>query len=56
LPPGEYRILAVQSAPLPDGQQIGPPMLTRLWSAAEKVTLERGGSQSVSLKLSDPLR
>ncbi len=56
LPPGEYRILAVQSAPLPDGQQIGPKMLDQLWSRAEKVTLERGGAQSVSLKLSDPMR
>jgi hypothetical protein len=56
LPPGEYRILAVQSAPLPDGQQIGSQMLTQLWSSAEKVTLERGGAQSVSLKLSDPMR
>jgi hypothetical protein len=56
LPPGEYRILAVQSAPLPDGQQISPKMLDQLWSNAEKVTLERGGAQSVSLKLSDPMR
>ena len=56
LEPGEYRVLAVQSTPLPDGQQIGSTMLTRLWSIAEKVTVERGGSQSVTLKLSDPLR
>ncbi len=56
LAPGEYRVLAVQSAPLPDGQQISSQMLSRLWSSAEKVTLERGGSQNVALKLSDPLR
>jgi hypothetical protein len=56
LDPGEYRVLAVQSTPLPDGQQISPQMLSQLWSSAEKVTLERGGSQSVALKLSDPLR
>jgi hypothetical protein len=56
LEPGEYRIVAVQSAALPDGQQISARMLTKLWSSAEKVTLDRGGSQSVALKLSDPLR
>jgi hypothetical protein len=56
LEPGEYRVLAVQSTPLPDGQQISSSMLTKLWSEAEKVTVERGGSQSVALKLSDPLR
>jgi len=56
LEPGEYRVLAVQSASLPDGQQISAPMLAKLWSSAEKVTVDRGGSQSVSLKLSDPLR
>jgi hypothetical protein len=56
LEPGEYRVLAVQSASLPDGQQISAQMLGKLWSSAEKVTVERGGSQSVSLKLSDPLR
>lgn len=56
LAPGEYRVLAVQSAALPDGQQISAQMLSRLWSSAEKVTLDRGGSQSVALKFSDPLR
>ncbi len=56
LEPGEYRVLAVPSTPLPDGQQISSPMLTKLWSSAEKVTVERGGSQNVMLKLSDPLR
>jgi hypothetical protein len=30
LEPGEYRVLAVQSTPLPDGQQIGSRMLTKL--------------------------
>jgi Carboxypeptidase regulatory-like domain len=56
LEPGEYRVLAVRSAALPDGQQIGSQMLSNIWSDAEKVILERGGSQTVSLKLSDPLR
>jgi hypothetical protein len=56
LEPGEYRVLAVQSTPLPDGQQIKSQMLGRLWSSAEKVTVERGGSRNVTLKLSDPLR
>jgi hypothetical protein len=56
LEPGEYRVLAVQSTAMPDGMQIGETMLGRLWSSAEHVTLERGGSQSVALKLSDPLR
>jgi hypothetical protein len=56
LAPGEYKVLAVQSASLPDGQQISSKMLKQLWSGAEKVTLDRGGSQSVALKLSDPMR
>ena len=56
LAPGEYRVLAVQSALLPDGQQIFDTMLDKLWSSSEKVTLERGGSQIVSLKLSDTMR
>jgi len=56
LEPGEYRVLAVPSRPLPDGQQIGQTMLGKLWSDAERVILERGGSKTVALKLSDPLR
>jgi len=56
LPPGEYRVVAVQSTALPDGMQISDGMLGRLWSSAAKVTLERGGSQDVAVKLSDPLR
>lgn len=56
LDPGEYHALAVPSTPLPDGQQIGSGMLGKLWSDAERVTVERGGSKAVALKLSDPLR
>jgi Carboxypeptidase regulatory-like domain len=56
LEPGEYRVLAVQSAPLPDGDQIKAPMLAKLWSSAEKVTVERGASGTVTLELSDPLQ
>jgi hypothetical protein len=54
--PGEYRVLAVQSTSQPDGQQISPLMLGKFWSSAEKVTLERGESHSVALKLSEPMR
>jgi hypothetical protein len=56
LQPGEYRVLAVPSTPLPDGQQIPQSMLGKLWNDAERITLERGGSKAVALKLSDPLR
>lgn len=56
LAPGEYRVLAVPSTPLPDGQQIGQRMLGELWSSADSVTLEQGGSKTIALKLSDPLR
>jgi hypothetical protein len=56
LEPGEYRVLAVPSTPLPDGQQIKETMLGKLWADAERVTLERGGSKTVALKLTDPLR
>ena len=56
LAPGEYRVLAVPSTPLPDGQQIGLALLAKLWSGAEAVTLERGGSKTIALPLSDPLR
>jgi hypothetical protein len=56
LEPGEYRVLAVQSTPLPDGQQISSAMLAKLWADAEKVTVERGGSRNVTVKLSDPLQ
>jgi hypothetical protein len=56
LAPGEYRVLAVQSVALPDGQQIWDGMLSKLWGTAEKVKLERGGSQSVALSLSNPMR
>lgn len=56
LEPGEYRVLAVQSTSLPDGQQIRSPMLSKLWSSAQKVTLEKDSSQNVELKLSDPFR
>jgi hypothetical protein len=55
LEPGEYRILAVSSTPLPDGEQIGLPMLNRLWSAAESLVLDRGETKTSNLTLSDPL-
>ena len=47
LAPGEYRILAVTTGDL---AQMQPDTVNR----AEKVTLERGGSQTVSLKIVDP--
>ncbi len=56
LDPGEYRVLAVPSTPLPDGLPINQTMLSKLWNDAERVTLERGGSKTVALKLSDPLQ
>jgi len=54
LPPGEYRVLAVPSGPIPDGASdwnISP----RLWERAERVTLERGKVTEISLKLTDPI-
>jgi hypothetical protein len=47
LAPGEYRVLAVTTGDL---ALVPPDTVNR----AEKVTLERGGSQSVSLKIIEP--
>ncbi len=55
LEPGEYRVLAVPSTPLPDGEQIGLPMLSRLWSTAESVVIERGDTKTTALTLVNPL-
>jgi Carboxypeptidase regulatory-like domain len=56
LAPGDYRVLAVLSAPLADGLELTKDILPRLWYRAEKLTLRRGGSQTVALKLADPWR
>jgi carboxypeptidase family protein len=56
LAPGEYRVLAVLSAPLADGLELRKDILPRLWNRAEKLTLRRGGSQTLALKLADPWR
>ncbi len=54
LPPGEYRALAV---PFEGLAKLGEPgMLTQLAASAERVELDRGGSQTVKLKLVDPGR
>ena len=53
LPPGEYRVPAVPSGPIPDGASdwnITP----QLWDRAERVTLERGTQKEIVLKLTDP--
>jgi hypothetical protein len=51
LAPGEYRVLALT----PDAfRQLKENSLILLFSTAEKVTLERGGSQTVSLKIVEP--
>ena len=53
LPPGEYRVLAVPSGPIPDGASdwnISP----RLWERAERVALERGKQKEVVLNLTNP--
>ena len=54
LPPGEYRVLALPSGPIPEGENewnITP----RLWDRAERVTLERGKQSEVVISLTDPL-
>ena len=56
LAPGEYRVLAVLSAPLPDGLELEKDVLPRLWNRADTLTLRRGSSQTVALKLADPWR
>lgn len=55
LAPGEYRVLAVPSTSLPDGEQIKFAMLGRLWNTAESFTIERGGSKELKLSISNPL-
>jgi hypothetical protein len=54
LPPGEYRILAVP----PDRRaRLGEPgVLNLLAASAERVTLDRGDSRAVDLRLLDPGR
>jgi hypothetical protein len=47
LAPGEYRVLAIPVGTL---SRVPPDIVNR----AEKVTLERGGSQSVALKIVEP--
>ena len=56
LAPGDYRVLAVLSAPLADGLELKKDVLPRLWHRAEKLTLKRGSSQTVALKLADTWR
>jgi hypothetical protein len=53
LPPGEYRVLAAPTGPIPDGAPewtISP----QLWQRAQKVTLEKGKQKEIELKLTDP--
>jgi hypothetical protein len=50
LAPGDYRVLALTK----EGLIRNADNLIRLINDAEKVTLERGGSQNISLKLIDP--
>lgn len=54
LSPGEYRVLAVSDAN--KDKLIDPAVLERLLPYAEKVTLGRGATQDVHLKLVDPDR
>jgi len=56
LAPGEYRVLALPEMSLGPRTNVTPDLLTRMLSRAEKVTLERGASKSISLKLTDPTR
>lgn len=56
LAPGEYRVLAVLSAPIADGLEPTKDILPRLWYRAEKLTLRRGSSPTLALKLADPWR
>jgi hypothetical protein len=53
LPPGDYRILALQPN-RPEWRD--PAVLQRLLSRAERITLERGSQHSLELKMSDPSR
>lgn len=54
LSPGEYRIVAVSDEN--KDKLSDPAVLERLLPSAEKVTLDRGASQDVRLKLTDPNR
>ena len=54
LPPGEYRAIAVSLANRDKLDE--PEILQRGLSSAEKVTLSRGGLQTLALKLTDPTR
>lgn len=51
LAPGEYRVMAI---PFEAKEKLDRDSLIRFLERADKVTLERGGSQSVSLKLVQP--
>jgi hypothetical protein len=54
LPPGDYRVLALPSGPIPEGENewnITP----HLWDRAERVTLERGKQKELVISLTDPL-
>ena len=53
LVPGEYRVIAVSQS---DRDMLDEPgVLQRLLADAEKITLNRGGVQGITLKLVDPL-
>jgi hypothetical protein len=54
LAPGEYRIFALSEET--QDRLNDPHVLERLMQTAEKITVERGGVQNLSLKLSDPSR
>ena len=51
LAPGEYRVFGVTET---TAMRLEPDILIRLVERAEKVTLERSGSQSISLKIVEP--
>jgi hypothetical protein len=51
LAPGEYRVFAMTDDLR---RALGTEELTRVLNRAEKVTVERGSSQSVSLKIVEP--
>jgi hypothetical protein len=51
LAPGEYRVIGVTET---TAMRLNPDILIRLLDRAEKVTLERGESQSISLKIVEP--
>jgi hypothetical protein len=55
LAPGEYRAVALLPLPIAEQGRLTNDVLAGLLSRGEKFTLVRGGSQSVALKLSDPM-